>query len=37
VLANPRAIDALAERLGGYAVSMVEGERARRAAGKTED
>jgi AcrR family transcriptional regulator len=37
VLANPRAIDALAERLGGYAVSMVEGERARRAAGRTED
>ena len=37
VLANPRAIDALAERLAGYAVSMVEGERARRAAGRTED
>ena len=31
LLASPRAIDALADRLAGYAVSMVEGERARRA------
>ena len=37
VLATPRAIDTLAERLAGYAVSMVEGERTRRAAGRTED
>lgn len=37
VLATPRAIDVLAERLAGYAVSMVEGERTRRAAGRTED
>jgi AcrR family transcriptional regulator len=37
VLATPRAIDALAERLAGYAVSMVEGERARRGAGRRQD
>ena len=29
VLSTPRAVDTLAERLAGYAVSMVEGERAR--------
>lgn len=34
ILATPRAIDALAARLAGYAVSMVEGERARRAAAR---
>jgi AcrR family transcriptional regulator len=32
LLATPRAIDALAGRLAGYAVSMIDGERARRAA-----
>lgn len=32
LLATPRAIDTMAERLAGYAVSMIEGERARRAA-----
>lgn len=37
VLATPRAIDLLVERLAGYAVSMVEGERARRTAGRSED
>jgi AcrR family transcriptional regulator len=37
VLATPRAIDVLVDRLAGYAVSMVEGERARRAAGRSED
>jgi AcrR family transcriptional regulator len=34
LLASPRAIATLAERLAGYAVSMVAGERARRAAAK---
>jgi hypothetical protein len=33
VLATPPAIDKMAERLAGYALSMIEGERARRAAG----
>ncbi len=33
VLATPPAIDKMAERLSGYALSMIEGERARRAAG----
>lgn len=32
LLATPRAIDTMAERLAGYAVSMIEGERRRRAA-----
>jgi AcrR family transcriptional regulator len=32
LFAAPRAIDTMTERLAGYAVSMVEGERARRAA-----
>jgi TetR/AcrR family transcriptional regulator, regulator of cefoperazone and chloramphenicol sensitivity len=32
LLATPRAIDTMAERLAGYAVSMIEGERSRRAA-----
>ncbi|HYF57958.1 MAG TPA: CerR family C-terminal domain-containing protein [Burkholderiaceae bacterium] len=32
LLASPRSIDALAARLAGYAISMIEGERARRAA-----
>jgi hypothetical protein len=32
LLATPRAIDTMAERLAGYAVSMIEGERHRRAA-----
>ncbi len=36
VLATPRAVDTLAERLAGYAVSMVEGERARRASSRAE-
>ncbi len=36
LLATPRAIDVLVERFAGYALSMVEGERARRAAA-TED
>jgi len=30
LLASPEAIDLLAERLAGYAVSMIEGERLRR-------
>lgn len=34
LLATPRAIDAMAERLAGYAVSMIEGERTRRAAAR---
>lgn len=33
LLATPRAIDTLCDRLSGYAVSMIDGERARRAAG----
>ena len=36
VLSTPRAVDTLAERLAGYAVSMVEGERARRASSRAE-
>jgi AcrR family transcriptional regulator len=36
LLATPRAIDALVERLTGYAVSMIDGERARRAAARAE-
>lgn len=31
LLASPRAIDTMVERLAGYAMSMVDGERARRA------
>jgi AcrR family transcriptional regulator len=34
LLATPRAIDTMAERLAGYAVSMIEGERLRRAAAR---
>jgi mutator protein MutT len=33
LLATPRAIDTMVERLAGYALSMVEGERLRRARG----
>jgi AcrR family transcriptional regulator len=36
LLETPRAIDAMAERLAGYAVSMVDGERARRASARRE-
>jgi TetR/AcrR family transcriptional regulator, regulator of cefoperazone and chloramphenicol sensitivity len=32
LLATPRAVDTMAERLAGYAMSMIEGERSRRAA-----
>lgn len=32
LLSGPKAIDAMADRLAGYAMSMVEGERQRRAA-----
>jgi len=32
LLATPRGIDTMADRLAGYAVSMIEGERRRRAA-----
>jgi TetR/AcrR family transcriptional regulator, regulator of cefoperazone and chloramphenicol sensitivity len=37
LLATPRAIDTMTERLAGYALSMIDGERARRAAVRTED
>jgi AcrR family transcriptional regulator len=37
LLATPKAIDAMAGRLAGYAVSMIEGERARRAAARREE
>jgi AcrR family transcriptional regulator len=33
LLATPRAIDTMAERLAGYALSMIDGERQRRAKG----
>lgn len=36
LLASPRAIDTMAERLAGYASAMVDGERARRAAARAE-
>lgn len=35
LLASPRAIDTMVERLAGYAISMVQGERQRRAKGTT--
>ena len=36
LLGSPRAVDTMAERLAGYAVAMVDGERARRAAERRE-
>ena len=36
LLATPKAIDSTAARLAGYAVSMIDGERARRAAARRE-